>query len=294
MVDQIRTPPDWEDIRVFIALARHGSLSAAARALSVAHATIARRIQSLERAFGDKLVERRPDGYVLTAAGAQALAAASDMESAAARLVRGGPSDSVQGVVRINAPPSLMQAALVEPLAALAARYPLLDIDLSSDFRTVSLDRREADIALRLGKPADGDVVARFLVHVGYGFYASAQWAAALEAGTAAAFVGFDEANNALPEAVWLARHFPRARMPFKANGHLAQAIAARAGAGLALLPHFVGRRDAGLVRCRLAHEPPSRELWLLTRRDGRKDAATRTVTECLVQLLNDRRAQFE
>jgi len=70
---------DWEDMRVFLALGRHGSLSAAARALSVNHATIARRIQSLEDRLGDKLVDRRPDGYALTPAGRLALAAASEM-----------------------------------------------------------------------------------------------------------------------------------------------------------------------------------------------------------------------
>ncbi|NIF66880.1 LysR family transcriptional regulator, partial [Burkholderia sp. Cy-647] len=89
MADQIRTTPDWEDIRVFVALARHGSLSAAARALSVSHATISRRIQSLEQALGERLVERRPDGYVLTPAGTRTLGSASEMEAAAAQLGRG-------------------------------------------------------------------------------------------------------------------------------------------------------------------------------------------------------------
>jgi molybdate transport repressor ModE-like protein len=74
VADQIRTPLDWEDIRVFVALARYGSLSAAARTLAVTHATISRRIQSLELTLGHSLVERRPDGYVLTPAGTQALA----------------------------------------------------------------------------------------------------------------------------------------------------------------------------------------------------------------------------
>src|ERR1700722_15974689 len=86
IADQNRTAVDWEDIRVFTALARHGSLSAAARALSITHATVARRISSLEEALGSKLVERRPDGYVLTSAGNRVLKAASDMETAAARL----------------------------------------------------------------------------------------------------------------------------------------------------------------------------------------------------------------
>jgi molybdate transport repressor ModE-like protein len=294
VADQIRTPLDWEDVRVFVALARYGSLSAAARTLSVAHATISRRVQSLEQTFGEKLVERRPDGYVLTPAGTQALAAASEMEAAAAKLIRGGTDDSPRGVVRINAPPSLTQTFLVAPLATLASRHPSLDIDVASDFRAVSLERREADIALRLARPSDGDVIAKFLVTLGFGFYASARWVEQIEAGIPPIFVGFDEANSSLPEAVWLGQHFPRARMAFRGNSQLVQAAAARAGAGIALLPHFIGRQDNALVPCVLEHTAPSRELWLLTRREGRKDLPTRTVAEFLVQLFADERERFE
>lgn len=294
VADQIRTPLDWEDARVFVALARYGSLSAAARALSVAHATISRRLQSLEEALGERLVERRPDGYVLTPAGAQALVAASEMAAGAAKLSRGGSDDRPRGLVRINAPPSLTQSFLVAPLASLAARHPSLDIDVASDFKIVSLERRETDIALRFGRPNDGDVIAKFLVTLGFGLYASAQWMERLEAGSAPAFVGFDEANASLPEAAWLARHYPRARLALRVNGQFAQATAARTGAGIAMLPHFIGRQDPGLVPCVLKHAPQSRELWLLTRREGRKDLPTRTVVDFLVQLFSDERERFE
>lgn len=280
-------------MRIFVALARYGSLSAAARTLSVAHATISRRIQSLEQTLGEKLVERRPDGYVLTPAGTQALAAASEMEAAAAKLARGGTDDNPRGLVRINAPPSLTQSFLVAPLAALSIQHPSLDIDVASDFRSVSLERRETDIALRFGRPADGDVIARLLVTMGFGFYASAQWRERLEAGEPPTFVGFDEANSTLPEAIWLGQQFPRARMAFRGNSQLAQAVAARTGAGIALLPHFVGRYDPALVLCMPKHAAFSRELWLLTRREGRKDLATRTIADFLVQLFVDERERF-
>src|ERR1700761_8138847 len=105
MAEQIRTDIDWADIRVFVALARHGSLSAAARALSVNHATIARPIAALERDMGEKLVERRPDGYALTPAGTNALAAAIAMEAAAASLSRGGLEEGPRGLVRVSATP---------------------------------------------------------------------------------------------------------------------------------------------------------------------------------------------
>src|SRR6478752_3122939 len=93
-IPQNRPGTDWEDLRVFLALARHGSLSGAARALSINHATVARRIRALEATLGEKLVDRRPDGYVLTPAGTRTVAAASDMEAAATTLGRGGQDDA--------------------------------------------------------------------------------------------------------------------------------------------------------------------------------------------------------
>src|SRR5262245_43699333 len=103
MTDRFRTAAlDWEDVRVFAALARHGSLSATARALTITHATVARRIAALERSLGARLFKRRPSGYELTAAGRDALQAADAMESAAAALVRLEPEPALTGIVRIT------------------------------------------------------------------------------------------------------------------------------------------------------------------------------------------------
>lgn len=294
MTDQIRTILDWEDVRIFVALARYGSLSAAARALSVTHATISRRIQSLEQTLGAKLVERRPDGYVLTPAGAHALGPANEMEVAASKLTRGGPDNLPKGRVRINAPPSLTQGFLVGRLAQVVANYPSLDIDIAADFRNVSLELHETDIALRLGRPEDGDVIAKQAATLGYGFYASKAWCRRVEKGTQPDFVGFDEVNAYLPEAQWLAQRFPRARIAIRASNQLAQAAAAKAGAGIALLPHFVGRDFDSLHSCALAHVPPARELWLITRRQDRADLSIRMVVEFLLTSFTAERALFE
>jgi DNA-binding transcriptional LysR family regulator len=294
MADKKRTEPDWQDVRVFLALARHGSLSAAARMLSVNHATIARRLHALEAALGEKLVERRPAGYVLTAAGTRTLAAASDMEALVHTLGRRGTEDALRGMVRVNAPPALAQGFLVDRLAEIPIQYPGLDIDLAVDLRVVSLERHEADIAVRLGRPQDGDVLARPLVTMGFGFYGTPKTCRHVEAGTDPVFIGFDEVNAYLPEAVFLARHFPRARMSFRTGNPCAQAAAARAGAGLALLPHYIGRADKRLNLCRLMPVPPPREVWLLTRRRDRKEAPIRTVVDALIEMFRDERALFE
>lgn len=275
-------------MRVFMALVRHGSLSAAARTLCVTHATISRRLRALEHALGAKLVDRRPDGYVLTARGRETLAVAGEMEGAAARLVRPGEESGPRGLVRINAPPTLAHGLLMKPLAALAARHETLDVHVTTDLRSISLERREADIVVRLGRPLDGMVVARPLGAIGFGFYGTAAWGERIAQGQSPVFVGFDEVNAALPEAMWLASRFPRARIAFRANTQLAQADAARAGAGIALLPDFLARSDTQLVRCALEPAHPPRELWLLMRGEDRRDAAVRLVCDHILEVLRD------
>ena len=293
MADRKRTEPDWQDLRVFLALARHGSLSAAARALSVTHATIGRRIRSLEASVGERLVERRPDGYVLTDAGTEALAVASDVEVAIRTLGRGGDEDAPRGLVRVTAPPALALGFLAKRLARLPGEFPGLDVELATDLRVVSLERHEADVAVRLGKPKDGDVVAALLASMGFGFYGTPEVCRKVEGGGEPEFIGFDEANSSLPEAAWLTSRFPRARVAFRANNHFAQAIAARAGAGLALLPHYIGRVDGDLRLIPQQGAPPPREAWLVTRRQN-KALSVRAVGEFIARIFAEEWTLFE
>jgi molybdate transport repressor ModE-like protein len=293
MTEQKRTGVDWEDLRVFLALARHGSLSAAARILAVNHATVARRIHALEKTLGEKLVDRRPDGYVLTPAGTRTLAAVSDMEAAATTLGRSGSQDGPKGLVRINAPPALTQGFLLSRLASLPALHPGLEIEIATGMRAVSLERRESDIAVRLARPQDGDLLARPLVTMGFGFYGTPALRQAVAKGKTPAFVGFDESNAYMPEAAFLARHFPTARLAFRCNSHAAQATAAAAGAGAALLPHYIGRTEPGLKLCKIEPVPPTREVWLLKRRQDRKDLPIRTVADFIAKIFAEEKALF-
>jgi DNA-binding transcriptional LysR family regulator len=292
VADRKRTDLDWQDVRIFLVLARHGSLSAAARTMAVNHATVSRRLRSLEASLGKKLLERRPEGYVLTAAGSRVLQAAGDMDRAAQILDR-DVDDEPSGLVRINASPALSIGFLTDRLSALAARFPRLDIELASNHRFVSLERYEADIAIRFGHPKDGDLVARPLVTVGYGFYGTAETCRSAEAGGDPAFIGFDEANAHLPEATWVARHFPRSRLIFRAKDQFAQAVAARSCSGLALLPHYLGRSDPLLAACKLAPTPPDKAVFLVTRGRDRGSAPVRAISDEIVAMFEENRQLF-
>ena len=293
MSDRFRTGPNWADIRVFVALARYGSLSATARVLRVNHATVARRLAGLEQALGAKLFERRPTGYVLTAAGRQALEPASTMEDAAGTLGRISSESSLTGLVRITATPSLAETFLTPRLVALHKLYPALDFEVIAERGRVSLPRHQSDIALRLGRPERGDILARRVARVGYGFYCDREWRDRLKNGISPLFIGFDEAGAQFPEALWMARRLRGQRLAFRGNYQTGQIAAARAGFGIALLPHFLAANEPALVEVRRPEVPPARELWLLTRRDVRRAPQLRPVTEFLVDLFRRERALF-
>jgi DNA-binding transcriptional LysR family regulator len=294
MPDRFRTAGiDWEDVRFFAALARHGSLSAAARALTVNHATVARRLATLEQALGAKLFKRRPTGYELTAAGRRALDAADAMEGAAVALARLEPEPALTGLVRITATPSLAEVFLIPRLAGLQQQHPGLDLEIMAERRAVSLQRHQTDIALRLGRPERGELLARCVARVAYRFYAAPSWRDRLKQGAAPAFIGFDEAGAQFPEALWLVRRFGKSRLAFRSNNQIGQLAAARAGYGIAMLPYFLAGNDPDLIEVRLSEAPPARELWLLTRRDVQKTPRIRVVSDFLHDLFRRERSLF-
>jgi len=280
---------DWEDLRFFAALARHHTLAATARALGVTHATVARRLASLEGALGRPLFTRGSEGLALNATGVAALAQAEQMEFAASALsVQRDQASAIEGRVRITVARVLADGFLAAELAPLSARFPHLEIELLATSRNVSLARRDAEIALRLARPASGELVARRVATLDYGFYASPGYAARLAEGHSPVFIAFDESNDFVPEAVWARRFLADKCVVLRANSQGAQAAAARGGAGIALLPGVVARAGGGLVPVTLSQQPPSRELWLLMRPDVSRLARVRVVADHLVGLFQE------
>ncbi|HLO78989.1 MAG TPA: LysR family transcriptional regulator, partial [Magnetospirillum sp.] len=168
---------DWEDVRHFLALARHGTLSATARALGVNHATVARRVAALESALGRVLFDRRADGYALTADGRAVADEAAPMEAAAlAALHRLDRGTGLSGVVRVTTTRALADCFLAPRLGALAQAHPGIEVELVTGSRAFSLARREADVALRLGAPRDSELRGRKLASAAASFFATEMW----------------------------------------------------------------------------------------------------------------------
>src|SRR5579859_779629 len=278
---------DWEDLRFALALARHGSLSAAARALGVNHATVSRRIDRLQGAIGQLLFDRRKEGYRLTDTGQMVLEQLTRMDEAVLSLLSLPLQVEEGGLVRLTAARVLADAFLVDRLGELRQRLPSTDIEFLGESRLMSLARREADIAIRLGQPKDGELVGKKIGLVGYGFYASPAYLAELASGAPLQFVGFDPDTDFALEAAWMKREFPGQRIAFRSNSQTSQAAAARAGFGIALLPHYLAADDAELQRAPVDSETPQREVWLLMRKDLAEKPRIRAVAEEIAELFH-------
>lgn len=270
-------PLDWEDLRVFVALARAGSLSAAARALKVSHATVGRRIAALEATLGRVLFDRRADGYALTSDGAAVLELAAGMdERALAILRRAGQEAGLTGTVRLTATEGLVERFLIPRLVEFHHRHPGIDLEVLSDPRSLSLAKREADVAVRLARPQAGELVTRRLATMTYGVYMA-------PGGDASAWVGFDDSFAHLPEARWLARHAAGTRVVLRANALLAQLAAVRAGFGKAVLPRWFAEEEGGLVAVPPPAPPPVREAWLVVHPDLKDVPRVRALIDAVV-----------
>ena len=285
---------DWDDLRYFAELARTGSLSASARTLRVDHSTVARRITSLEEALGIRLFDRLPRGYVLTPEGEQIRERVERLEEdvfALQRTVQGrGPG--LSGTVRVSAPPAFASLFLSPRLGLLRERHPDIVLELSGSNVSVSLTRREADIALRLARPEGSSLVTRKVATAGYGLFASRAHAGGREPATMD-LLGYEESLEHVPQQQWL-RRFARGRpFVFRTSDLVGLHSAVRAGLGAAVLPFFVTGNDPDLV-CIQREGVPARDVWLVVHEDVRRSPRVRAVMDVLVEILGRERVLLE
>lgn len=171
---------NWDDLRIFLAVARTGQLVAAARSLGVNHATASRRMDQLEAALGTKLIYRRTRGCTLTEEGERLLAAAEAIESTLNNATDqiGGDSSAPKGTVRVGAPDGFGLYFLAPKLGELHDLYPQLALELVPISRNFAVSRREADIVITTERPTQNSVVAKRLVEYELGLYASTSYLA--------------------------------------------------------------------------------------------------------------------
>lgn len=274
---------DWEHLRHFAALASSGSLSAAARMLGVEHATVARRISALEESLGLKLVDRRGRRLTLTMEGHRVAEIITRMESDALEIdrVADGARSEPKGWVTISAPPAFTAAVLVEPLVALQQRHPGLRINILGEIRSASLDRREADIAVRLSRPEEGDLSILKLGQIAFEPYASVTYLQQT-AEPDWCFIGYDAPLDKSAQHHALEEMAAGRRFPLLASTLEIQLAAVRAGGGIAMLPDFLAGTEKAIIRVRPDAPPLLRDVWLVVHADLKNAAPVRAVIGAL------------
>lgn len=280
---------EWSDLRVFLAIARAGTLGAAARKLGQTQPAMGRRLQALEQAVGHKLFQRTKTGFVLTDEGAAVLNHAERMEEEALALQRelSGQEGQLEGMLRVTASDWFAEYLLTPVIAEFTARHPRVVVELLTDSRFLSLSRREADLAFRIQPFDEPDVVSRKLLHMPYGVYAGAGHPLPHAGdGTGAGLITMDVAFANMPDVAWLQRMLPNAHVALRSNARAVQARMCARGAGIAVLPRPLGDSFNGLQRIDLGEEPPTRETWLGYHRDMRRLARLRALLDLVVERL--------
>lgn len=291
---------DWDDVRVFLAVERAGSVNAAAHTLRIDASTVGRRLARLEQSIGASLFERSAAGTALTAAGERVLPEAERLEESAVAVVSAGSEElaEVEGTVRLATAEPLFIAFLRPHLSRLRAAHPALSLEMVTATASVNLLKREADVALRPAtrRPPQKKVVVKKVSAIAYSLYASEAYleARGRPATGAAAHdvVGFDPQFGSTPQTVWADRHLAEARVAFTANSMLSRAEACAAGWGLAALPCFLARRHPELVS--LDPDVPSTSLWILVHPELRRSARVRAVVDFLTETVRAHRGQLE
>ncbi|MEY2929680.1 MAG: hypothetical protein RL033_429 [Pseudomonadota bacterium] len=269
---------DWDDLRYFLAVARAGSLSAAARGLGVAQPTVGRRIGAFERALGARLFVATPSGQTLSATGQRMLAHAEQMERSAlaAEHVASGRDVGLSGRVVITASEWLLRSVLGPLLAPLLAEQPALEIELLAEARHLSLVQREADLALRPSRFEQPEVVQRQIAVLAYGLYASDSYLARhgppdfSRECAGHPLIAMSKALGKVPDVEWLPTFAAQANIVARSNGREPMATMAAAGIGLAVLPRVLGDATPGLRWLATPTQAPQRPLWLGAHRDAR------------------------
>lgn len=281
---------DWDDVRYFLAIARGGSVRAAAKRLGVNHATVLRRIAQLEERLGVHMFEKLPAGYRLTAAGEEVLEFADQMEASSHLLETRvfGRDQSARGLLRVTLPPFLATHLLMPDLADFARLHPDIEMEILSSGEVANLTNREADVAIRIvtdRKTLPLNLHGLKGPELFSGVYMSRNRLAAWRAGAPDLIRWIVIDDRGLPN--WARKgEIHTTGVPFRTPDAETQIVAAQQGIGMTKLPCFVGDADPLLVRVPGTDLPMHGTLWLLTQGETRKTKRVRLFIEFISRRL--------
>ncbi len=262
---------EWSDVRIFLSVARLGTLGAAARALHLSHPTIGRRLRALEESTGQILFQRTADGFVLTEEGTAIVPLAEQMEESALSMERrlAGEQQKLEGTLRVSSADWFGAYVLPPVIAEYSGEYPLVEIEVLTGTRLFNLSQREADVAFRIVPFEGPDIVQRRLNPMRYGVYVSAMSADPVEGdGSGSGLIVMDTSTGTFPDIDWLRGCFPNSGVVLRSNNRNVQAQMCGNGLGIAVLPRPVGDKNSTIRRLDLSEDPPDRGIWMGYHRD--------------------------
>jgi DNA-binding transcriptional LysR family regulator len=274
---------DWDDLKVFTAIAHSGSVRAAARRLGIHHSTVARRLDHLEKRLGALMFNRTPEGLKLSADGQVVLLQAEQVEGRIDDIERMlvGRDQRLQGHVRITFPESVGTRFLMRDLGQFVAAYPDISFDFIDSYEALSLTRGEADIAVRVTDSPPEHLVGRKLGRYAVAVYASSEYLLTHDPLAHPELCNWIDwgIGRSVSEATRL-RAFPEVPSRTRSRNSLLQVAAVEAGVGMAALPCVLG--DAHPALTRLSDPVVAQEIWVLTHPDLRSAARIRAVMGCI------------
>lgn len=290
---------NWDDISLFLTLARHKSLSQTARVLSLTHSTVGRRIKILESALGTKLFERTANGFFLTDAGELLLREGEGIEAHVAKISTtfNGEETQVGGTIRVATMEALGSLYLAPRFVQLYKRHPSVRVELVTASHWINLSKREADVLISFPRPQGHRIGSEKIGEFALFLYASPDYLA--EFGTpgtvadlsAHRFIDYIDELVVISAVRWLSDVLRRQETAFRSTSLVAQYHAAVAGMGIAMLPTFVAASDPRLVPILPEQISVLRDFWLSVHNDLEHIPRVRLVLDFLKGLIKDNAA---
>lgn len=284
----------WDDLRIFLAVARDGSISGAAKRLAVQHSTVSRRLRSLEEKLATRLIERKPSGYELTEAGEELKHSAGRIEAEVLAFegALGGQDSGIAGELRVSAINNMASSVLMPVFTRFSAAFPEIELHVQVSNKFVRLAERDADVAIRLTNAPTDTLIGTRMVTVASAIYGRRDYCAAIRAGTAPEkWLGIECCDF---HVSWTHSARPEHDHSLYVDDTLLTLAALREGAGLAYLPCFMGDSDPSLARFAQPEQRHDLGLWLLYHRDLRRTKRVRLFREHLLREIADLAPVFE
>jgi DNA-binding transcriptional LysR family regulator len=282
---------NWDDLRIFLALARETTLSAAGRSLKVKHTTVARRIKALENSLGSRLFEHLSNGYEMTQAGENLYSHALSMETVAQSADREifGMDAQLQGTLKLAASYDVFTRLVTPKLAEFTCLYPKINIELQSSTSLVDLAGRQADIALRLSPRPPNYLIGRKVLPLAHGIYASSKY---LETERSEERLILWEHERDEPE--WVQDHYQGSHVALRVSEIMTMLDSVKQHMGLARMPCYVADTEPNLRRIDLTLTPSNWSVWVLSHVDLRATARVRVCKEFLIHIIEQQRNLIE